>query len=247
MKNVTMTTVDKDAKFYRDVLLRLFKEKEGRYSASEIFNDWLEWLFYSIQAMLGESIEKYEDMMHRLVKKYNDRDFIDFQFLSFVFEEGIVSTKEDILGAVYIELEPDKRKGQFLTDTDACDFLVKMKADSPEIVKSKIKEIGGMTVDVPACGSGALLISIYKYYVTNGIDIDKIVFSGKDSNIHCVMMTNLQLEYLEMGAFIEWKDNTSDKFKERYFTTKLYEDIYGAEKIVDSTFDLFSRANKFNK
>ena len=122
-KSVTTKTTVKNAKYYQEEMLRLFEQKAGKYSVKEIFNDWLEWNFMTMEAMKGFSIEEFRNTIHRLLKKYSKEDFEDFQKISDLLEEGVRTTQEDILGVVFMKMEPNKKLGQFFTPTCVCELM----------------------------------------------------------------------------------------------------------------------------
>ena len=243
-KTNNSTPIIKDAKYYQEEILQLFNQKSGIYSKTELFNDWLEWNFFTLEAMKGFYIDEFKETAHRLLKKYSKEDFDDFQKINSIFEEGITTTQEDILGVIFMEMQPNKKLKQYFTPTFLCDLIVSFNERTPKKIQQEINEKGFFTVADPTCGGGALLIAYYRYAKRNGIDTDKIVFYGTDIDRRCAMMTMLQLEYLGMLGLIQWGDTLTRKIQGQYLTTKLYLNQRGEMEFIKNTISYHSMINK---
>lgn len=231
-KSATTKTTVKNAKYYQDEMLRLFEQKAGKYSVKEIFNDWLEWNFMTMEAMKGFSIEEFRNTIHRLLKKYSKEDFEDFQKISDLLEEGLTTIQEDILGVVFMKMEPNKKLGQFFTPTCACELMTKLNHSEYDNLKKAVEEKDVFEVGDPTCGCGAMFINYYVNAKKEGIDTDKICFTGIDLDRRCVMMAIFQMELLEMAGEVQWGDTLTRKMYGKYITSKEYIKRYGRTKLL---------------
>ena len=212
----------KDEVYYQNTIIQMFKDLSGKYSMVELFNDYLERECASHQAMLGRDIEHYIEIRKYLLGKYETSIFKAFDKITSVLVEGLTNTHRDILGVVFMQMNPNKKLGQFFTPSHICELMVKVTDDSVEEINRRIKQNGYATVSDPCCGAGAMQIAYYKYVLEQGIDIDKIVFHGKDIDIRCAQMTFLQLEHLNTTALIEVGDTILDTVSKKYITAEAY-------------------------
>lgn len=217
MKNNTV----KNANYYQNEILKIFNNMAGKYSASEIFTDWLEWNASTMQSFRGENWEHLKTTFDYLANKYDRSHFEQFKVIDEILNEGLIETAEDILGVVFMKMSPTKNLGQFFTPTHCCSLLVKLQSNSHEDIKKEIEEQGCITVSDPTCGGGALLIAYYKYAKENGIDTSKILFHGKDIDRRCAQMTYLQLQTLDANALIEVGDTLLNTTTDTFLTTNL--------------------------
>lgn len=107
----------------------------------------------------------------------------------------------DILGEIYHELQLNNEwNGQFFTPDNICRMMAMMV--NPADDKS-VKENEYVTINDPACGSGAMLIGSVWVMKQRGIDFQKkCLLVGQDIDIRCVWMAYIQLCLYEIPGIV---------------------------------------------
>ncbi len=157
-----------------------------------------------------------------LVNKYGDkcREVFDaFAKLSsnlfFMLNENI----EDVLGAVYMNLNPKRPNDQFFTPSCVSECMTAMLYDSS---MDDDPDSESAVMDL-ACGSGALLIGRAKSLAEQGVDYqEKLVAYAADIDLICVYMTYIQLSLLGIKARVLHGDSLKNEYSASWYTPACY-------------------------
>jgi len=179
---------------------------QAGYSASSIFEDWLDLMIYALQRddpHYLEIVNKY-----RNDKPEGERE-IDYFCKAFaLLQIEMQKTNEDILGQVYMEWNmSNKYRGQFFTPRHVASLMASIL--SP---KGKILD--------PCCGSGVMLIEAIK--TMNNEIIDESLFVGQDIDITCVKMCALNLLFFNANGYVVWGDSLLMECRKVYQTSRSY-------------------------
>jgi len=189
-----------------EILKQLKAILQAGYSASSIFEDWLDLMIYALQRddpHYLEIVNKY-----RNDKPEGERE-IDYFCKAFaLLQIEMQKTNEDILGQVYMEWNmSNKYRGQFFTPRHVASLMASIL--SP---KGKILD--------PCCGSGVMLIEAIK--TMNNEIIDESLFVGQDIDITCVKMCALNLLFFNANGYVVWGDSLLMECRKVYQTSRSY-------------------------
>lgn len=180
------------------------------YSASTVFNDFLDTIIYTllsftasfdeniIDKMLANKFENiYEDEYMKLISKYKENQTrergkrpIDHFSNAWVQLQLLTREKRaDILGQLYMEQITHGEHGQFFTPTHITEMMAKMVGANNE-----------ETVSDPCCGSGRFFIAMSKLN-------SNASFHGVDLSLTCAKMTVLNMWLFDLNADIYQGDS----------------------------------------
>jgi type I restriction-modification system DNA methylase subunit len=207
LKKCTTTYTQKQT--HRAALMKLFDRFRYKYSAWQVFDDFV----YLCAASLAQPvcwIQAREDEYLRRIKAYPKdlQELFPTMLAELVLafeEEGFV----DILGDIYMSQNfGDSRKGQYFTPAPVCDFMAQIHAAS---AAEGIKEKGFISVNDPAVGSGALLITFAKACFEQGINYQRnVLFVGQDVDSVVARMAFVQLSLFGCAGYIAIGDSLSN-------------------------------------
>ena len=191
----------------------------GRYSAYEIFTDWIE---VSALAMANSTCiiqdkhwqtreEKYKTIMN----KYTHEEQIKFCEMLAWFVEDIEENPRDVLGEAFMRggMGADAT-GQFFTPFN----ISLMMAD----VNVQGYTDGDMKVLEPSCGSGGGIIAMAVVLKNKGINYQNVMkVVAQDLDWRCVYMCYLQLSYMGIDAICVQGNTLLDPYREGYPTARV--------------------------
>ena len=123
----------------------------------------------------------------------------------------------DILGAVYHELNLNNAwNGQYFTPDDVCRMMAMITLGEDKL-DSANQEL--LTVNEPACGSGAMVIGAVWAMKKSGFDYQqKSLFYAQDIDIRCVWMAYIQLTLYEIPAVVVHGNTLTMEEWSRWYT-----------------------------
>lgn len=205
--------------YSREVLKR-FETLAGKYNKVEVFNDWLDWNVSAMQACCSNAYDEYYDVLVRCNTKYNADELNQFNDVADLVREGVEKCEQDVLGSVFMQMQPNKKLGQEFTPSCLCE-LIDVLTNDDESVKRTIKEAGYCTVDDICCGSGGISIAKYKGLKSRNIDVNKVFFTASDIDKRCCQMAVMQFTYMGMKAKVFHHDVLLGKTFGEYETLPL--------------------------
>lgn len=121
-----------------------------------------------------------------------------FGIITMALEEN---PEQDFLGSMFMKLELGSHwKGQFFTPYHVCKVMAEI--DSVDL-ETQIKEKGWVSVNDPACGAGATLISMANTMKAHEINYQNhALFVGQDIDRVAGMMCYIQLSLLGCAGYV---------------------------------------------
>lgn len=143
-----------------------------------------------------EREKEYSECIERLggVEKASEL----FSYVVLALEEN---PNQDFLGSLYMELNLGNHwKGQFFTPISICDMMARITLN--ETIDT-IEEKGWATINDPACGAGATLISAANVMKEKGVDYqNRALFVAQDIDRITGLMCFIQLSLLGCAGYV---------------------------------------------
>lgn len=193
------------AQDYAKEIIKKFDSIAGKYSAVELFNDWLEGQACCLNSFTGLDSARYKQYLIKAHEEHTHEMNCTYNEIFALLQEGLQKTREDILGLVFMSMNPSKKLGQFFTPACVCKLIAELTTVE-ETVKKEIEEKGYTSVADQCCGAGAILIADVEVLLSKGIDIDSIKVLAGDIDIRCAQMAAIQLSLLDYDAVILRQD-----------------------------------------
>ena len=177
-----------------------------KYDIRQVFEDFVMCSAYALANAASFNQERENDYL-RIIKKYEKEEINSFgQMLAALQIELGKEDFDDVLGELYEDLGlSSKHLGQFFTPIHISELMAKLTYNTDD-VKKDIEENGFTSVSDPCCGSGRMLLSYFKLFKEEDIDLDKIYFEGADLSKLCSCMTFVNLSLLGASAIVYNQD-----------------------------------------
>ena len=180
-------------------IIKIIDSMSGRYSAYEVFSDWIKCSALSISnslAILHDKVwQTREKEYMATIQKYSDDEKMKFVEMFNLLIETLEDNMSDVLGEIYMESGMgSKAAGQFFTPyhvSQACAAVTLLNADKK----------GMYRINEPSCGGGGMIIAIAEKLKNQGIDYQrKMQVVAQDLDWKGVYMCYLQLSLLGIQA-----------------------------------------------
>lgn len=194
-------------------IIKIINSISGKYSAYEVFSDWIRCCSLSISnnccVIHGKVWEEREKSYLDTISRYSRDEVQKFSEMLALLTETLESDMEDILGQAYMEAGMgSKAAGQFFTP-----FNLSLLCAELEIPK-ELPE-GKYTVNEPSCGGGGMIIAAARVLRDRGIDYQrKMDVVAQDLDWKGVYMCYLQLSLLGISAVCVQGNTLSDPYIE---------------------------------
>lgn len=174
----------------------------GKHSQWQVFSDFVEVCAISISNAVD--FPKYDIREARyleIVGKYT-KDEVDAFCKMFADLACALEEPDDVLGKIFHELElHNKYKGQFFTPYSLCYLMASMVHTDNFL--TIIEKQGFVTMQEPACGSGAMAIALAEAVKERGQNPQQVMHvTATDIDLKCVHMAYVQLSLLNIPAYI---------------------------------------------
>lgn len=138
-----------------------------------------------------DEMNRFADLFSELIRSYEENPFRDF------------------LGQMYMELGlGNSHAGQFFTPYNICYMMSTVEMEG---VESRIADHGWISINDPACGGGATLISDAEVLYKKGINYQEhALFVGQDLDQTVALMCFVQLSMIGCPGYIRIGDTLSD-------------------------------------
>lgn len=188
----------------------LFLQKAGKYSATELFTDFVKMFSLAIANSLeldrsSEAFKQREEHFNLLYNK--QKDVVETFHKAF---DRLLSAMEteiyDFLGEIYMAIgQASSLAGQFFTPFHLSVLTAEMGfADEIELP---------LTLNEPACGSGGLILATAKVLQNKGIDYQRnMKVVAQDLDERCVSMCHLQLSLYGINAIVVRGSTLTDPY-----------------------------------
>lgn len=178
----------------------------GKHSIWEVWDDFLYMSAVSManaMPFVDSSVrQSRENRFMEIQKRYSAEEQMHIRELFFYVVEALENNPEqDFLGEMYNALNlHQKQKGQFFTPYHLCDFMSKIQAEG---VEEQIEKEGFISVNDPACGTGAMLIAFANTLKHMEINYQqKAFFVAQDINQTAALMCYIQLSFLGCSGIV---------------------------------------------
>ena len=198
----------------RKEIVKTIQEMAGRYSAYEIFTDWIRCLALAIEQ--ATSLRRDEEWRNReqeytdTIKKYSDEERTKIAKMTAYLIDTLEDGPDDVLGDVYMKADMgSKAAGQFFTPFHLSVLTAKLGL-MEQIEAYKTGEIEKIEINEPACGGGAMILAAAKVLQESGVNYQKAMeVVAQDIDWKGVYMCYVQLSLLGISAICVQGDTLS--------------------------------------
>jgi hypothetical protein len=201
-------------------VLKLLKRAAYNHNQYEVFADWIACSALAISnAVDWSQKEEREKEYARIQAKYRAEDFELFPQMFAELTYALEEREHDALGAIFGELEiHNKDAGQFFTPAGVTDLMASLISDFDTLVDA-IHAKGYVTIQEPAVGAGAHVISMAKNMRKLGFNYQRQMHCvAIDIDRRCVHMAYLQFSLLGIPAVIYEGNTLSMKMRNVWYT-----------------------------
>ncbi|WP_313529294.1 N-6 DNA methylase [Anaerotignum sp.] len=176
------------SKLYIEECIALIAQLGQVYGKWEVFSNFIQMLALAISNQVDPThFEQREKEYLTLIGQYRkEHTYLFPKMVALLFQAISFSQDDpcDILGPMFHEMElHNEWQGQFFTPQNICDLM----ADITVNIGITVTEKGYMTVCEPACGSGAMVLSVAKQLKRQGLSMtNHLVVSAIDIDLRCV-------------------------------------------------------------
>lgn len=206
----------------KDEIVKIMKGLAGRYSAYELFSDWVEMSALSIQnscMMIHNQLwQKREEEYLRIARKYTEKELVDinhmFSLLVKAFEDGI----SDILGEIYMESgSGSKAAGQFFTPFHLSVLTAQMT------IPDDVSEENPFLMNEPSTGGGGMIIAVAQVLKERGLNYQRCMdVVAQDLDWKGVYMTYVQLSLLGIKATVVQGNTLAEPYVKGYPAERVF-------------------------
>lgn len=202
----------------RDRIMRI----AGRYSAEQVFKDWMLMTAISIANTLdirrGELWEKREERYKNTARQYDTSELEQMSEMAAMLTMSLTEM-HDALGEIYMHLDMgSKNTGQFFTPQSVSQLMARLSVDGMEP-----EEDGKYRIHEPACGSGGMVIEGLCGLRERGINYQRQVrVVCQDLDWRCVDMCYVQLSLLGVPAIVVQGSTLSEPYSRETPEEKIF-------------------------
>ena len=194
------------------------EELSGRYSAYEIFYDWITCgaisISNSFQMIRDKVWEQREKEYSTIIGKYTEEERKEFPEMLGLLTMALEEDMADVLGAIFMEMGMgSKATGQFFTPFHISELNARIAIDIERLKRD------GEEVELvePSCGGGGAIIAAAKYLKENGINYQKrMKVVAQDLDWKGVYMTYLQCSLTGIKAVVAQGDSLMEPYARGY-------------------------------
>lgn len=197
-------------------IIQIIGSMSGKYSAYEIFSDWIRCIAMSISnsttfihtKIWQEREQAYMDTMRKYTESEKQKLYELTACLVDTLEEG----PDDVLGKVYMESGMgSKAAGQFFTPFHVAELSARTAL--VDMIPSLKDEKTKLTLNEPSVGGGAMIIAAAKVLRDEGIDYQRVMeVVAQDLDWKGVYMCYVQLSLLGISAICVQGDTLANPY-----------------------------------
>lgn len=179
-------------------IIRSIEKIAGKYSAYEVFTDWIRCCALSIsnscQLIHNQVWMEREQMYKDTMLKYTLEERKKFSEMFNMLAETLEDDITDVLGQIYMEAGMgSKAAGQFFTPFHLSELCAALSV--------KLDEDGKCNMNEPSCGGGGMIIATAAVLKQKGINYQRVMnVVAQDLDWKGVYMCYLQLSLLGIKA-----------------------------------------------
>ena len=200
----------------KDEIVKIIKKMDGRYSAYEIFSDWVEMCAIAIQNSCvlfpNQLWEKREEKYIRIAKKYTEEEQNNLVHMYDLLLTALGEEIGDILGEIYMESgSGSKAAGQFFTPFSVSEAMATLS------IPNDISEDKPYRMHEPSAGGGGMIIAVAKVLRDRGLNYQKCMeVVAQDLDWKAVYMTYVQLSLLGISATVVQGNTLTEPYVNGY-------------------------------
>ena len=234
--------------------VKLFSGFSGKYSRYTVWQDFVWMAACAISnAVDHRYAEQRETRYMEIVKKYSDQEADIFPTLFGLVVSGMEEDPDqDFLGELYMTLElGNSHAGQFFTPYDVCVAMTKVTMEENN-VRAFIDKQGYISINDPACGAGATLVSAANTLRSMGINYQQCaLFIGQDIDYTVGLMCYIQLSLLGCAGYVRIGNTLTNpmtgnalfgnaKEDNIWYTPMFFADRWATLRAIDNAKSLFA-------
>lgn len=185
-----------------ETIINSINNISGRYSAYEVFSDWVRMMALSISNSLRLNHDKIwkvrEDAYIDTAKRYTEKELTELSGLMLYLADELEEGPKDVLGDVYMRSGMgSKAGGQFFTPFHLSVLCAEAALDINEIREKE----DYIYINEPSAGGGGMIIAAAKVLKDAGIDYQRRMrVVAQDIDWKSVYMCYVQLSLLGISA-----------------------------------------------
>lgn len=187
----------------RRQLVRRIEQLAHRHSPWNVFSDFVELSAISISNAVDlVHAEQREARYMEIVKRYTSEELAAFPEMLAALVDALECGFDDVLGRVFHDLElHNKYHGQLFSPYHLCEMMARVTIGDE--VKQTIATRGYVTLQEPACGSGAMVIAAAQVLKDQDLNYQQCLHATLiDVDAKCVHMAYVQLSLLHVPAIV---------------------------------------------
>jgi type I restriction-modification system DNA methylase subunit len=194
-----------------DEIVKMINKMSGKYSAYEIFTDWVTCCAISIDngcKIFHDDIWKSRENQYlEIRRKYTEEEWHQIVRMFSLLAESLESETKDILGDVFMKLEMGSSwTGQFFTPWNISRLNAEIGLGEPD-------KNGKYTINEPSCGAGAMIIAAAASPQEKGINFQTHMdVVAQDIDWKGVCMCYTQLSLLGISAVVVQGDTLMNPY-----------------------------------
>ncbi len=233
---------------------KLFSSITGKYSRYSVWQDFVWMAACAISnAVDNRFAEQREARYMDIIKKYSGQEADIFPTLFGLVVGGMEEDPDqDFLGELYMTLElGNSHAGQFFTPYNVCVAMTKVTMEESN-VRAFIDKQGYISINDPACGAGATLVSAANTLRSMGINYQQCaLFIGQDIDYTVGLMCYIQLSLLGCAGYVRIGNTITDpmtgkvlfgnaKDENVWYTPMFFTERWATLRAIDNAKSLFS-------
>lgn len=191
----------------------LFNSFSGKYSRYSVWQDFVWMAACAISNAVDKRFaEQRESRYMEIIMKYSQQEQGIFPQLFALVVNGMEEDPDqDFLGELYMTLElGNSHAGQFFTPYDICSAMSRVTMEENNL-RALLDKDGYISINDPACGAGATLVSAANTLRSMGINYQQCaLFIGQDIDYTVGLMCYIQLSLLGCAGYVHIGNTLTD-------------------------------------
>jgi hypothetical protein len=202
----------------RKALIGLIRKAGQTHGIHRVFEDFVEMSALAIANKFDLSHYASREARYlEIIGRYKiPEDRLLFPHMLALLTREITETKEDVLGALFHDLElENKYRGQYFTPWHLAAFMARMTTDASKVPTDD----DFMTIMEPCCGAGVLILAMADTFTHHGWNYaSQMHVQAVDIDPKCVHMTYIQCSLLGIPAVVHLGNTLAGTFTETWIT-----------------------------
>lgn len=202
---------------YQKLFISEFEKLTYRHQRWQVFSDFCEMATLSLAQPFRYSDER-EKRYLEMAGRYSREEIDGIGHLMGIATHALEVSAHDFLGGVFMELELFNHwKGQYFTPMSIAGLMAGITLDGD--IEERMKAGRIVTMSEPACGSGAMLISMADQMRTRGLQVENLLHvTATDVDPTAAHMCYIQVSLLSIPAVVVIGNTLSMQMTEQYYT-----------------------------